>query len=224
MPKAFATSTFTRGELVDHIGVPADRIVFCPLGVTSRFFDLEVEERPKIRNLLFFGRVIASKGVADAIEALGKLAQRGVEDFKFRIVGQGNLDWARTTAEKFGIADRVEVPGPADDATLKQELERADVAVLPSHFEAFGLCFAEAQAAGLPVVAYRAGSVPEIVEHDRTGWLAPFQDIDALSQCLETALRDAATTRAAGIAGRERAKQNFTWENTASTILSGIDR
>ena len=112
--------------------------------------------------------------------------------------------------------------GPLDDAALRRELQWAQLAVLPSHFEAFGLAFAEAQAAALPVVAYRAGSVPEVVEDGVTGWLGPTRDVEQLSANLNRALLDPAEARTRGLRGRERARSLFTWERTAETILGSL--
>lgn len=216
----FATSHYTKQELIDVVGVEAHRIRVCPLGVAPHFFAIPRAQPERITDFLFFGRVIASKGVADAIEALARLVASGA-DLRLRIVGQGNHAWARETAQRHGIEGRVEVRDAVDDQGLRAELQRAHVAILPSHFEAFGLCFAEAQAAGLPVVAYDAGSVPEIVVHGTTGWLAPLKDVAALSDCAAAAMRDARATHAAGLAGRARAERSFTWQNTASIILDG---
>jgi glycosyltransferase involved in cell wall biosynthesis len=220
----YATSRFTRDELVEVLGVDPQRIQLCPLGVEARFLEIPRERPDAITRLLFFGRVIPSKGVGDAIEALGRLGHDGNARVTLRLRGQGDLDWARAVAREHGVEERVEVLGPADDAELRDELREAHLAVMPSHYEAFGLAFAEAQAAGLPVVAYRAGSVPEVVEDGVTGWLAPLHDVDALTACLRRALDDPAATHAAGLAGRERVQRLFTWEETARTILRGLER
>ena len=218
----FATSNFTRDELIHELGVDGSRIELCYLGVDPRFLEIPRAKPTEITRLLFFGRIIPTKGVHDTIEALGQLARKGCDRFTLRLRGQGEHDWAKEKAREHGIADKVEVCGPADDAELRRELEDAHLAIMPSHFEAFGLAFAEAQAAGLPVVAYRAGSVPEIVEHGVTGWLAPLGDIDRLGEYIEQALRDPKATHAAGQAARDRVRRRFTWENTANTILRGV--
>ena len=140
------------------------------------------------------------------------LAARGFTDWNFRIVGQGDHKWARKLANEHGIADKVSVCGPADDKLLEHELKQAHLAIMPSHIESFGLAFAEAQAAGIPVVAYEAGSVPEVVQNGVTAWLAPFRDVNKLSKCIEAAIKDPKTTYQAGLAGRERVKEMFTWE------------
>ena len=218
----FATSRFTSDELVEIFGVRRERVRICPLGVDPAFFDVPRQPRPEVRRLLFFGRIIPSKGVLDAIRALGRLAETGEGDFVLRLVGQGDHDWARAAAVEHGIGDRVELRGPAGDDELREELSRADLALLPSHFEAFGLAFAEAQAAGLAVVAYRAGSVPEVVEDGVTGWLAPLHDVEGLAERLGAALRDPQETARRGAAARDRVRRLFTWERTAATILDGL--
>jgi glycogen(starch) synthase len=218
----FATSRFTQGELERCFGVDPARIRVCYLGVDERFLGVERAPAPsRVPRILFFGRIIPSKGAGDALEALGKVA-RGGGEFELRLVGQGQREWALERARAAGIAERVAVLPPAADGELLEALAWADLALLPSHFEAFGLAFAEAQAAGLPVVAYRAGSVPEIVADGETGWLAPPRDVGALTECLRLALADPAELRARGRAARERVKSRFTWERTADTILGGL--
>jgi glycosyltransferase involved in cell wall biosynthesis len=218
----FATSRFTMGELASVLGVDRGRVVVCPLGVDPSFLEIEVAPAAPIRRLLFFGRIIESKGVLDALGALDLLARQGHGELELRLRGQGDHDWARRAARERGLEDRVAVLGPAGDDELRAELAAAQVAFLPSHFEAFGLAFAEAQAAGLPVVAYRAGSVPEVVEDGVTGWLAPPRDVAALARCLGEAALDPAAARARGLAGRERVRARFTWQQTARAILGGL--
>jgi glycosyltransferase involved in cell wall biosynthesis len=93
---------------------------------------------------------------------------------------------------------------------------------MPSHFESFGLSIAEAQAAGLPVVAYAAGSVPEVVSDGRSGWLAPFRDVHALGECIAAAIANPAETARRGAAARARAAAEFDWRRTARILYGGL--
>lgn len=220
----FATSQFTRDELMNVVGVDGSRVVVCPLGVESKFYKIPRSEPEKISNFIFFGRIVESKGIVDAIKALGMLAARGFTDWNFRVMGQGNHEWARNLANEHGIADKVSVYGPADDEKLENELKQAHLAIMPSHSESFGLSIAEAQAAGIPLVAYEAGSVPEVVENGVTAWLAPFREINNLSRCIEEAIKDPKAAYQAGLAGRERVKEKFTWEKTGATMFEGIQK
>ncbi len=218
----FANSEFTKSELIEVVGCAPERIHVTYLGVRPDFARLPRAPREAVRRLLFFGRLVPEKGIADALEALGRLAAEGRRDWTFRIFGSGAAERVRELAREHGIEALVEVAPHLDDAGLFRELEAADLAVLPSHSESFGLAIAEAQAAGLAVVAYDAGSVPEVVEAGRTAWLAPKCDIGRLTDDLRAALSDPAETYARGLAGRERMARLFTWSQTARRVLDGL--
>ncbi len=220
--KIFAISNFTRRELIDILHVDPAKIVVAPLGVDPSFLAIPRKRPDSIKNLLFFGRVTRLKGFLDAIEALGMLARKGRNDWTYKLIGAGRHDWAREAAAKQGIAERVVLSGPIDDRELRAELEWADLAILPSHAESFGLAFVEAQGAGIPVVGFAAGSVPEVVEDGVTGWLAPFRDVAELARRIESALANPQGTYEAGLRARERVKKLFQWPRTAAVILEGM--
>jgi len=218
----FANSEFTKEELVEVVGCDPARIRVTYLGVRPAFGEIPRRPPERVRRLLFFGRLVPEKGVGDALEALGRVAKAGNDDWTFRVLGSGNHAHVRRMADERGIGARVELLPHQGDAALFRELEEADLAVLPSYSESFGLAIAEAQAAGLPVVAYRAGSVPEVVEDGVTAWLAPLRDVDALIECLTAALTDPAEAHRRGLAGRERVKRLFSWDETARRVLEGL--
>ena len=93
-----------------------------------------------------------------------------------------------------------------------------DVLVLASVAEPFGLVLIEAMARGVPVVATRAGGVPEIVEHGVHGLLVPPRDPEALAEALRAILGDGRTRDRMGGAGRERAARSFTVAREAAQI------
>jgi len=143
----FSISQFTRRELLEVMNVADDRIVQCPLGVEPDFFSIARQQSDAITRFIYFGRIVPSKGVFDAIEALGRLAQRGYDNWTYRIIGQGGKHGrarARELARKHGIADKVTLCDPMDDKGLQRELEQAHLAIMPSYVESFGLAFVEA--------------------------------------------------------------------------------
>lgn len=220
----FAISQFTRRELTEIMNVNTDRIIQCPLGVEPHFLNVAKAAPTEVTHFIYFGRIVPSKGVYDAIEALGKLTQKGYGNWTYKIIGQAGkhgIARVKKAVRKHGIEDKVILCEPMDDAGLRRELEQAHLAIMPSYVESFGLAFVEAQAAGVPVVAYEAGSVPEVVENGVSGWLAPFRQIDRLADCIEQAVKDPKATYEAGLAGRERVKSIFRWERTAEIILNG---
>ncbi len=216
----FASSRFTRDELVALFGIDPAKIVVAPLGTDERFARIPRAAPSEISRLLFFGTLAPVKGVRDAVCALGRVARGGRRAWTLRVAGWGDPDPVRRAAEEEGIADRVEMLGALGRDQLVPQLEWAQLAVLPSHAESFGLSIAEAQAAALPVVAYDAAAVPEVVESGRTGWLAPKGDVERLAAAIEEAMADPAEAHRRGTAGRERIAAAFDWPRTASTMLT----
>lgn len=217
----FANSEFTRRELVEVLGCDERRIRVTYLGVRDFFHGVARARPEKVERVLFFGRLVREKGILDALDALGRVARAG-HAFELRVLGSGNAEHVRAVARQHGIGARVEVLPHQGDGRLKDELERAHLALLPSHSESFGLSIAEAQAAGLPVVAFAAGSVPEVVEDGRSAWLAPLGDVDGLAAALTAALTDPDECYWRGIRGRERVGRLFRWNHTARRVLDGL--
>lgn len=218
----FANSEFTRQELIEVVGCEPARIHVTYLGVRPQFHAIPREVPERIERLLFFGRLVREKGIGDALTALGALARAG-RSFSLRVVGSGNSEHVRRLVREHGLEDKVELVAHQDDAGLARELARAQLAILPSHSESFGLSIAEAQAAALPVVAYAAGSVPEVVVDGQTAWLAPLGNLDALTTALAAALDSPTTAHARGLAGRERVARLFRWDRTAERVLTGLE-
>jgi glycosyltransferase involved in cell wall biosynthesis len=219
----FARSEFTRGELVELAGVDPARIRVVHLGVADVFHRARAERAPAVRDLLFYGAWTEAKGVFDALAALGTVARRGHTDWTLRLAGWGDAEAVRAAAREHGIGAQVELLGARDHAGLARELERAQLAVLPSHTESFGLANAESQAAGVAVVACGVAAVPEVVEDGVSGWLVPAGDTEALADALERALGDPEGVWRAGQAGRRRALERFSWERAAALTLEGLE-
>ena len=217
----FANSEFTRQELIEVLGCRAERIRVTYLGVRALFHGIERRRPERITRVLFFGRLVREKGIADAVAALGRIAAAH-PDVRLRVLGSGSVEHVRALARKHGVEARLELLPHQGDERLLQELAQAEVALLPSHSESFGLSIAEAQAAGLPVVAYAAGSVPEVVADGETAWLAPLGDLTALGQALGQALDSPEECFRRGIRGRERCARLFRWEKTAERVLDGL--
>lgn len=111
-----------------------------------------------------------------------------------------------------GIGDRVEMPGFLGGEHLAREYQRADLFVLPTRSEGYGMVIAEAMRWSLPIIATTVGAVPELLEHGRTGWLIPPDDPSALADAIQALLTDeelrARLARAAG----EASQRLPTWE------------
>lgn len=224
----FARSEFTAGELRRYLDLPAERLRVVPLGVDPRFLELERAPAAAVRELVYVGQLSASKGIFDALEALalldrGRVAGGEPRPVRLRVVGHGDPGPVRTRARELGLEGRIELVGGLDRAGVAAELARAQLALLPSHTESFGLAVAEAQAAGLPVVGFAAGAVPEVVLDGETGWLVETGRADLLAGALAAALADPRRTHRAGQAGRERVRACFSWRRAAERTRAGLE-
>lgn len=213
-----ARSEFTRRELAAFAGLPPERVRVVPCGVDARFAALERAPEPGPPRVLFFGRLSAEKGTFDALEALARAAAAGAPACRLRVAGWGDPAPVRARARALGIEGQVELLGPLARDALAAELARADLALLPSRSESFGLANAEALAAGVPVVAYAAGAVPEVV--GGAGWLVPSGDREALAAALGRALAYPGERARRGALGRRHVRERYTWERAALDTLA----
>ena len=217
----FALSEYTRDELRSLFSL--QRVTVAYWGVDPAFTRVCRRRPDGPPRLLFFGSLAPLKGVSDAIRALGSVRARGRNGWIFRIAGWGDEAAVRAACEAESIAEQCEFLGKLDRDGLVRELEGAELAVLPSHSESFGLAIAEAQGAGVPVVSYRTGAVPEVVEDGTTGWLAPAGDTGLLAESIGRVLENPALAWQSGQAAQERIRSRFTWDATARKIADTLE-
>jgi N-acetyl-alpha-D-glucosaminyl L-malate synthase BshA len=146
------------------------------------------------------------KRVNDVVRIFARV--RESLDARLVLVGDGpEYSRTRELVEKLGLAEFVRYVGVVDDVVPL--LKAADVLLLPSESESFGLVALEAMASGVPVVASDVGGLPEVVEHGVTGFLAPVGDIDAMAGYCLRLLADCAEAKRFARAARARASAIF---------------
>jgi glycosyltransferase involved in cell wall biosynthesis len=155
------------------------------------------------------GRLVHEKGHADFLQALALLRTQG-RQLSVTLAGHGPI---RTTLERqigqLGLDGCVSITGSLAHAQLLDVVQAADLVVVPSRFEGFGLTALEAMALGRPVLATTTGGLPEVIEHGASGWLVPPQDPAQLAQAIGQLMDDAPLRQRLGAAGRTRAQQHF---------------
>jgi glycosyltransferase involved in cell wall biosynthesis len=164
------------------------------------------------------------KGIKDLLLALARVRELGGSSWELQVAGWGDVESLRDAASELGIIGQVTFLGRLNHQELCPVLEWADLAILPSHAESFGLSIAEAQAAGLPVISCKTGAVPEIVDDGSTGWLVETGDTEALASAVLAAMSEPELAFRMGMAGRERIATKFTWEATARQMMDGLLR
>ena len=157
----------------------------------------------------FMGRIAREKGLIDFVQAARRLAENG-SDVEFLVYGETLFGDPRYEREVRATAEGAPVTfrGWTDDPG--RALRDLEILAVPSGpDEAATRVIMESFSAGTPVVAYRAGGIPELVEHGRTGLLTETPDSDALAQSIGILLEDRGLMNRLSAAGREEWKQRF---------------
>jgi D-inositol-3-phosphate glycosyltransferase len=226
-----ANSAAEAAQLERLYGADPGRIEIVPPGVIHAFFSpgprqgaraalahLDLGDGPM---LLFVGRIQPLKGLDVAVRALGALEDRRAV---LVVVGgasgrDGRLEVERIDklAASLGLSDRIRFTDPQPHHLLSTYYRAADVVLVPSRSESFGLVALEAAACGTPVVAAAVGGLRTLVEHGRTGFLVEGRDPEVFAAYTEQILTNPALGRelAAAAAGRAR---NFTWSTAAARL------
>jgi glycosyltransferase involved in cell wall biosynthesis len=168
----------------------------------------------------FMGRLMATKGVFDLVEAMVRLVRHRGQDAALVVAGEGPLaDEMRRRAVEAGVGDRVLLLGWRDDVVALMHL--SDVLVLPSTYrEGLPTVLMEAGAAGKPVVAYRNRGSDDIVVDGQTGFSVPAGDVAALADALGRCLADPQLCRTLGDAGRRRVTETFGFRQGVAAQLA----
>ncbi|KQH80665.1 glycogen synthase [Mycobacterium gordonae] len=165
--------------------------------------------------LLYVGRLEYEKGVHDAIAALPRV-RRAHPGTTLTIAGDGTQqDWLVEQARKHKVRKATRFVGHLHHDELLAALHRADAAVLPSHYEPFGLAALEAAAAGIPLVTSNTGGLGEAVIDGVTGMSFAPRDVAGLAEKVRGVLDDPAAAQRRARAARERLTSDFDWRTVA---------
>jgi D-inositol-3-phosphate glycosyltransferase len=175
--------------------------------------------------LLWVGRLEKLKGVDILIQALAELDER---DFTLLIVGgderaAGLKAELQAQAREAGVAANVRFIGAVPHDELPAYYSAADVCVVPSYYESFGLVAVEAMACGTPVVASRVGGLVSTVTDGVTGYLIPWRCPEPFAEKLEVLLHNPELRANFGLAAR-RSVERYRWEAIALRVADVYDR
>ncbi len=213
--------------------VPAERVAVIPLGVDLEAFAPRSREEARAlvgargialeggqRVLLAIGRLEPLKGFDILVRALAQLTV--ADDVVLLIAGgdaRSEPERARleAVAREVGVAGRVRFLGAVPHEQLPALYNAADVVVVPSFYESFGLVALEAMASGVPVVASRVGGLVATISDGRTGYLVPWRCPEPFAEKIELLLRNEPLRRALGVAGRASMEQ-YAWATVAGRL------
>lgn len=235
-----AATPIEKDQLVDLYGASPAKIDIIPPGVNLNLFSPipKEEARKKIqvaadrKIILFVGRIQPLKGIESLIRAMGLLKQRSphlTDDVSICIIGgdpfssseaeQAELNRLCSLKEELGVGDLVTFLGAKDQTTLVNYYSAANMVVMPSHYESFGMVAIEAMACGTPVIASDVGGLTYIVEDGFNGYLVPRQDHQALADRISLLLKYPNLEEFLGEQARLWVK-HFSWSSIAADILN----
>ena len=164
--------------------------------------------------------LIPSKGVHLVLEALPAVLQE-VPNLFYLVIGDGPQRSAlQRAAYRLGVAGRVEFLGYLPPEEVFRYLSVAEVFVLPSSNESFGIAYLEAMAMGTPVIACRGQGPEDFVEDGQTGLLIPPEDVASLREAMLRLLLQTREARRMSQAARRKAFSEFSWERNASSYIA----
>jgi glycosyltransferase involved in cell wall biosynthesis len=214
-------------DIAHDFGVAPDRIEVVPLGVEPEVFQHYQDPRVPGRIVAMASADTPMKGIATLLEAFAKLrTEREVELLLITRPKPGGR--TEQLIDRLAISDSVRFVSGLTDTELAEVVGSAEVACVPSLYEGFSLPTVEAMACGTPLVASRAGAIPEVVGPDGVcADLVTPGDVGELATALEALLDDPERRQRMGAAGRQRALERFSWravaEATAAAYRRAID-
>jgi glycosyltransferase involved in cell wall biosynthesis len=215
------TSEMTAATLTREFDVPAETITVATPGIDRPAPSWALPPNP-VPKLLAVGTVTPRKGHDVLVDSLARIA-----DLDWHCTIAGSLERAPETAaairrqiEHQGLPDRIDLIGEiADPIPL---YETADIFVLPSRYEGYGMAIAEALAYGIPVIATRVGAIPEVVP-DTAGILVAPDDAIALANALRQLIEKRSLRREYAQGARAAAQRFASWADTVARIASALD-
>lgn len=228
IPERFFPAGIRQADYFMRYGVSQDRVRIAQMTVDVRSImaqvDLCREKRESTGNtpvtFLYVGRLEAYKGIQDLLDAFADLTRQG-EECHLVIVGDGGM---REVVKSAACSHRtIEYLGRLSGESLMQAYSQADVFVLPSHFEPWGLVVNEAMAAGLPVIATdRVGCVDDLVHEGRNGCIVPCSNPARLAGAMHIFIRQPEIMVAMGQASRQMIS-SWTIEDEARILMAAWD-
>ncbi|MFZ0250848.1 MAG: glycosyltransferase [Acidimicrobiales bacterium] len=228
-----ASCTVEADQIASLYGGEPGRIRIVPPGVDHAFFG--PGHRPQARRalglpldgrlLLFVGRIQPLKCADAAIETLAELRDSGGEPYRLVVVGgpsgphgEKSLQALYDVADARGVRDHVHFVAPQPHELLSSYYRAADVCIVPSRSESFGLVALEAAACGTPVVASAVGGLTTLVDHGHTGYLVDDPDPAAYAAAVRRVFDEPLAAERLSTASVLRARR-YTWRAAARTLV-----
>ncbi|HIQ39443.1 MAG TPA: glycosyltransferase family 1 protein [Methanothermococcus okinawensis] len=218
-------------EICSLFQVPWDKVNVIYNGIDPEEFDIYMDERekekfkmsigikPDEKVILFVGRLVYQKGVEYLIRAVPKILEK-YPNSKVVIAGSGDMrGYLESLAFQLGCRDRIIFLGFVNGDMLKKLYKSADVTVIPSVYEPFGIVALESMAAGTPVVASGVGGLKEIIQHEYNGITVYPQDPNSIAWGIDRVLSDEGLREWIVKNAKRDVYSKYSWEAVAKSTV-----
>lgn len=230
LDRIVAATVHERQLLHQIYRVPAERVAVIPLGVDLEAFRPRdaaaaralIDVPAGSRVLLAVGRLEPLKGFDILVRAVAQLT---IEEEVLLLIAGGDeratpeRERLQAVAREVGVERCVRFLGAVPHEVLPAYYNAADVVVVPSFYESFGLVALEAMASGVPVVASRVGGLVSTISDGRTGYLVPWRCPEPFAEKLDLLLRNEPLRRSLGVAARA-SMERFAWATVAERLAA----
>jgi glycogen synthase len=229
--RVISCSEYMRDQVRTIFELPADKQDVIPNGVDLNEFDrpegigawraARVKEGEKL--LFFAGRLEYEKGVQTVLDALPRVLEH--EPVRFVVAGVGTHASAlREHATRLGLDDRVEFLGFIEEEELRMWYAAADLAVVPSLYEPFGMVALETMASGTPCIAADTGGLRELVVHEATGLRFTPGDPESLAGVILRLTTDRRLDQRLTVDARRMLNDQYSWDSIARRTVEVYER
>ncbi|MEM1507136.1 MAG: glycosyltransferase family 4 protein [Candidatus Bathyarchaeia archaeon] len=231
--RIIVVSNSMKYEVKEHFRLPDEKIDVIPNAIDSSKYSVtvnrdEVKRRfgidPSERIVLFIGRLVPQKGVEYLIMAAPKIIGQHPEA-RIVIVGDGwSKEYLLNLASSTGCQHKITFLGFLSDQELIELTLSSDVLVVPSVYEPFGIVALEGMAAGVPVVASNTGGLSEIIEHDKTGFLAFRENPDSIAWGVNKILSDPGYASWLTQNAKRKINEVYSWDAVARRTVETYEK
>lgn len=231
--RVIVASYSMKREVEEHFHLPSEKIDVIPNAIDASKYEVNIDRGavkrkfgidPGERVVLFIGRLVPQKGAEYLIMATPKIIEQHPEA-RIVIVGNG---WVKghllNLALSTGYSHKITFLGFISDRDLIELTLSSDVLVIPSIYEPFGIVALEGMAAGVPIVASNVGGLSEVIEHDKTGFLAYRESPDSIAWGVNRILSDPGYASWLVQNAKKKIREVYSWEAVARRTIEVYKR
>lgn len=185
------------------------------------FYNCKEKKWGKKLKVISVSNLCKEKGIDLTLEALARLSQQGFCDWTYEIIGDGEeRKRLETMTKELGLEDNVYFQGALSHNDALLYLKGADVFLLPSYKEAFGVAYLEAMVSGLLTIGVGGQGPEDFINNGVTGYLVPPRDVDAIYSLLRYIIDNPTEVAEIAASGCEYVRREFTWDKHARKLMA----